>query len=141
AAEIPHRLLDALVAALDPHPVAQAGGAHAVRGRDEDALAMIDHEALGIGEGQLDPPPAPHRLADLADDLKLAENALALCKRSGHLPPNRAAAARLLRRPRRLRGRAAYRRSTPRSRASPPADCTRARSAACAAGSRTSPAS
>src|ERR1700694_387395 len=71
--QLRHRLLDALVAAPQALAVAEAGGADLVRRRDDDALAVIEHEPLGIGKRELDAPPAAHGLAHLADDVQLLE--------------------------------------------------------------------
>jgi hypothetical protein len=69
-----HRELDALVAAAQALDVAQAAGADAVLRRNDDALAVVDDEAVGVGERQLDAPPAADGLADLAHDLKLFQS-------------------------------------------------------------------
>src|SRR5258706_188883 len=71
AVQLAHRGFDALVAAAQPFLVAEAGGADAVLRRNDDALAVIEDEALGIGERQFHAPPTAHRLAELADDPKL----------------------------------------------------------------------
>ena len=117
-----HRLFDALVAAAETFFVGQAGGADQVLGRDDDALALIEHEASGVGERELDAPPAAHRLPDPADDLELFQ--ARRVDRHRTTPVAAAAPHDTARRPRRWAG---YRRSKPPRPGFRPGGSTRAR--------------
>src|SRR5438270_166535 len=80
ARELLHSLFDALVAAAQAFAIAEAGGTDPVLGRDDDALALLQHETPRVGEGELDAPPAPDRFADPPDDLELFQ----ACGVDGH---------------------------------------------------------